>query len=155
MHLLILRFQDVTEDKAVLSEETVVHLVDRYTPIHYTSLTADVPKRQTARSISSVGKKHRLSEGKKCAKNILPLSPSLFLYVVLKSDRTNIWLVPVHRDFATPPDTQAQKEDKPRSNSTSQSIFLCRAKLRDRLPPICSLRKCCCRTQPKKKGEGK
>lgn len=82
-------------------------------------------------------------------------SPSLSpLYIVLKSDRTNIWLAPMHRDFATPPDTQAQKEDKPRSNSTSQSIFLCR----DGLPPICLSTKVlqsAAEKEKRKKNEGK
>lgn len=55
----------------------------------------------------------------------------------------------MHRDFATPPDTQAQKEDKPRSNSTSQSIFLCR----DGLPPICLSTKVVQSAAEKEKGK--
>lgn len=57
----------------------------------------------------------KLEEKGKCAKKtFLPFSLSLSLYAGLKSDKTNICLVPMHRDFATPSDTQAQKEDKPR-----------------------------------------
>lgn len=82
----------------------------------------------------------RLKKKKKerCAK----IRPSLPLYAVLKSDRTNICLV---RCIETLPRLLIHKRKKKinrASNSTSQSIFSCRAKLRDRLPPICaSLRK--------------
>lgn len=43
--LILLNSRCNSRDKAWRSEETVVHLVDRYVPIHYTSLRADTPKK--------------------------------------------------------------------------------------------------------------
>jgi len=76
------------------------------------------------------GHRDYLQKKKKRAKKYsfltLSLSLSLSIYAMLKSYRTNICLVPMHRDFATPPDTQAQKKkDKPALRIQTRNRYFC------------------------------